>query len=53
MQCRNNKILALEGSKGTQKMIKTIKKTSKSPNGILIKIPEKRQDLRVIYQPSD
>ena len=45
--CRNNKILALEGSGGTQKMIKKIKKNSKSPSGILIKLPKKRQDLRV------
>ena len=45
--CRNNKILALEGSGGTQKMIKKVKKISNKPNGILIKFPKKRQDLRV------
>ena len=45
--CRNNKILALEGSGGTQKMIKKIKKITKSPSGILIKFPKKKQDLRV------
>ena len=45
--CRNNKIVALEGSGGTQKMIKKVKKISKAPNGILIKFPKKRQDLRV------
>ncbi len=45
--CRNNKIVALEGVGGTQKMIKKIKKTDKSPNGVLIKFPKKRQDLRV------
>ena len=44
--CRNNKIVAFEGSDGTQKMIKKIKKT-KLPYGILIKFPKKRQDLRV------
>ena len=44
--CRNNKIVAFEGSDGTQKMIKKIKKT-KFPYGILIKFPKKRQDLRV------
>ena len=45
--CRNSKILALEGSGGTQKMIKGIKKINKFPNGVLIKFPKKRQDLRV------
>ena len=45
--CRNNKIVTFEGSGGTQKMIKKVKKISKSPNGILIKFPKKRQDLRV------
>ncbi len=45
--CRNNKIVALEGSGGTQKMIKKVKKTTKFPNGVLIKFPKKRQDLRV------
>ena len=45
--CRNNKIEAFEGSGGTQKMIKKVKKITKSPNGILIKFPKKRQDLRV------
>ena len=45
--CRNNKILAFEDSGGTQKMIKKVKKISKSPNGILMKFPKKRQDLRV------
>ncbi len=44
---RNNKILALEGSGGTQKMIKRVKKINKFPNGVLIKFPKKRQDLRV------
>ena len=45
--CRNNKILALEGSGGTQKMIERIKKINKSPNGVLVKFPKKKQDLRV------
>ena len=45
--CRNNKILAFEGSGGTQKMIKKVKKINKFPNGVLIKFPKKRQDLRV------
>ena len=45
--CRNNKILAIEGNGGTQKMIKKVKKINKSLSGILIKYPKKRQDLRV------
>ncbi len=45
--CRNNRILALEGSGGTQKMIKKVKKISKFPIGVLIKFPKKRQDLKI------
>ena len=45
--CRNNKIIALEGSGGTRKMIKQVKKISKLPNGILIKYPKKKQDRRI------
>tara|TARA_B100001559_G_C16371994_1_gene562481 strand:+ start:130 stop:921 length:792 start_codon:yes stop_codon:yes gene_type:complete len=45
--CRDNKILAFEGSGGTQQLIKKVKKKTKFPNGILIKFPKKRQDLRV------
>ena len=45
--CRNEKVLALEGSGGTKKMIKRIKKTGKLPQGVLIKLPKKGQDLRV------
>ena len=45
--CRNNKVIALEGSGGTQKMIKRVKKISKFLNGVLIKLPKKGQDLRI------
>ena len=45
--CRDNKIVALEGSGGTQKMIKKVKKINRLPSGILIKFKKKRQDLRV------
>ncbi len=45
--CRNNKIVTFEGSGGTQKMIKKVKRTNKTPNGILMKFPKKRQDLRI------
>jgi UDP-2,3-diacylglucosamine hydrolase len=43
---RNNLIIAQETSRGTKKMIQSIKNT-KSSNGILIKFPKKKQDLRV------
>jgi DUF1009 family protein len=45
--CRNNKAVALEGSGGTQKMIKKIKKINKIPSGVLIKYPKKKQDTKV------
>ena len=45
--CRNNKVVSLEGRGGTKKMIKKVKKINKSPNGVLIKFPKKKQDLRV------
>ena len=44
---RNNKILALEENEGTQKMIKSIKRINKTRNGVLIKYPKKKQDMRV------
>ena len=45
--CRNNKVIALEGIGGTQKMIKKVKKINKFLNGILIKFPKKRQDMKI------
>ncbi len=45
--CRNNKIVSIEDSGGTKKMIKKVKKITKFPSGVLIKLPKKRQDLRV------
>tara|TARA_B100000886_G_scaffold3853_2_gene2411 strand:+ start:13 stop:804 length:792 start_codon:yes stop_codon:yes gene_type:complete len=45
--CRNNKVVSLEGRGGTKKMIKKVKKINKSLNGVLIKFPKKKQDLRV------
>jgi len=43
---KNNKVIAKESSKGTQKMIQGIKKI-KISSGMLIKFPKKKQDLRV------
>ena len=45
--CRNNKVIALEGSGGTQKMIKKVKKFNKLPCGIMIKYPKNKQDVRI------
>jgi UDP-2,3-diacylglucosamine hydrolase len=43
---RNNAVIIKETSKGTKKMLQSINK-SKDSNGILIKFPKKKQDLRV------
>ena len=45
--CRNNKVAALEGSGGTKKLIQKVKKINSTPNGILVKYPKKRQDIRI------
>ncbi len=45
--CRDNKVVALEGRGGTQKMIKSVKKSNKILKGVLIKFPKKKQDIRV------
>ena len=42
---RNGVIVSKETSKGTQRMLHTLKKT-KNSNAILVKIPKKKQDLR-------
>ncbi|MDC0943099.1 UDP-2,3-diacylglucosamine diphosphatase LpxI [Pelagibacteraceae bacterium] len=41
---RNNKIIAIEGKGGTQKMLKQIKNKDA---GVLVKFPKKKQDIRV------
>ena len=45
--CRNNKVVALEERGGTKIMIKKVKKIKKNPNGVLIKLPKKKQDIRI------
>ncbi len=42
----NNKLIAAENKKGTQEMLKRCK-NKKIKNGILVKFPKKKQDLRV------
>ena len=44
---RGGKNLFIEGSKGTQAMIKKVKRISKSKIGVLVKFPKKKQDLRI------
>ena len=41
---RNNKVIAIEGKEGTQKMLKKIENKCA---GILVKFPKKKQDIRV------
>jgi DUF1009 family protein len=41
---RDNKVVAIEGEGGTQKMLKNIKNKG---NGVLVKFPKKKQDMRV------
>ncbi len=45
---RNKKVIAIEGKGGTEKMLKKCKsKKFKKNNGVLVKFPKKKQDLRV------
>ena len=41
---RNNKVIAVEGKGGTQKMLKKIRNKD---NGVLVKFPKKKQDTRL------
>ena len=41
---RNNKVIAVEGKEGTEKMLKQIKNKG---SGVLVKFPKKKQDIRV------
>ena len=44
---RNNKVLIVEGIRGTQQMLNDIKKQQQFPSGVLVKLPKKKQDLRI------
>ena len=44
---RNKKLLAIEGREGTQSLLKKLKKKGLKNNGVLVKFPKKKQDLRV------
>ena len=44
---RNKKVIAIEGKEGTQKMLKKCKIKKLNNNGVLVKFPKKKQDLRI------
>ena len=44
---RNNKVVAIEGKGGTQKMLKKCKSKEFRNRGVLVKFPKKKQDLRI------
>jgi|TARA_B110000027_G_scaffold130686_1_gene153854 UDP-2,3-diacylglucosamine hydrolase len=44
---RDNKVLAIEGKHGTEKMLNKIKNKLNFLNGVLVKLPKKKQDLRI------
>tara|TARA_B110000438_G_C15718797_1_gene608802 strand:- start:305 stop:1096 length:792 start_codon:yes stop_codon:yes gene_type:complete len=44
---RNNKIIAIEGKEGTQRMLQKLKNNKIKNSGILVKFPKKKQDLRI------
>ena len=44
---RNRKLLAVEGRDGTQKMLKKCKNNKLRDQGVLVKFPKQKQDLRI------
>ena len=44
---RNQKVIAIEGKGGTQKMLKICKSKKLKNKGVLVKFPKKKQDLRI------
>ena len=44
---RNKKVVAIEGNDGTQKMLNRSKNKKFRNNGVLVKFPKKKQDLRI------
>jgi len=44
---RNDKVLIVEGIRGTQQMLNEIKKQQQFLSGVLVKLPKKKQDLRI------
>ncbi len=44
---RNSKVAAIEGKGGTKEMLKKSKNKKQKNNGVLVKFPKKKQDLRI------
>ena len=44
---RKNKVIAIEGRGGTERMLNKCKSKSFKNNGVLVKFPKKKQDLRI------
>ena len=44
---RNKRLIAIEGNGGTQKLLKKLKNKKFKNNGVLVKYPKKKQDLRI------
>ena len=44
---QNNKIIAIEGREGTAEMLSKCKIINHKPSGVLVKLPKKKQDLRI------
>jgi DUF1009 family protein len=44
---RNNKVVVIEGRGGTKKMLKNSRYKKFNNNGVLVKFPKKKQDLRI------
>ena len=44
---RNKKIVSIEGKGGTKKLLEKCKSKKFKNNGVLVKFPKKKQDLRV------
>ena len=44
---RNKKVIAIEGKGGTQKMLKKCRRKKFKNQGVLVKLPKKKQDLRI------
>ena len=44
---RNNKVIAIEGRGGTEKMLKKCKSKKYRNKGVLVKFPKNKQDLRI------
>ena len=47
MVVRNNKVVAIEGREGTDKMLMQCRNRKFKKKGVLVKFPKKRQDLRI------